>query len=246
MVRVLAPERTRNELKKMMAGEGMVDRSSLVRQAARLIVEEALEAEAEDTLGRGYCERGAVGRGYRNGYRTAQVKSAEGAIEFAVPQVFDTAEPLRSRIREVIRGRTEELDSLFDRPSKASLPTAGSCSLRGKDQRTCDSERAGTRDRTSALVPNSSARMSASLECDRQQRGGLRPFAIRPNPAICGPHRSGGSRHSQPRGAGVHMLSQDQTGWSPMCSVARLTGLRRRCISGHPRGDDRGRPLQRD
>ena len=67
----------------MMAGAGVADRSGLVRQAARLIVEEALEAEAEDALGRGYYERGAVGRGYRNGYRTAQVKSAEGAIEFA-------------------------------------------------------------------------------------------------------------------------------------------------------------------
>ena len=69
MARVLASEKTRNELKEMMAGAGMADRSSLVRQAARLIVEEALEAEAEDVLGRGYYERGAVGRGYRSGYR---------------------------------------------------------------------------------------------------------------------------------------------------------------------------------
>ena len=38
------------------------------------------------------------------------MKSAEGVIEFAVPQVSDTAEPFRSRIREVIRGRTEELE----------------------------------------------------------------------------------------------------------------------------------------
>jgi transposase-like protein len=90
----------------------MADRSSLVRQAARLIVEEALEAETEDALGRSYYERGAFGGGYRNGYRTAQVKSADGAIEFAVPQVSDTAEPFRSRIREVIRGRTEELEGV--------------------------------------------------------------------------------------------------------------------------------------
>lgn len=110
MARVLASQGTRNELKKMMAGEGMADRSSLVRQAARLIVEEALEAEAEDALGGSYYERGAFGRGYRNGYRTAQVKSAEGVIELAVPQVSDTAEPFRSRIREVLRGRTEELE----------------------------------------------------------------------------------------------------------------------------------------
>ncbi|MGH7947387.1 MAG: IS256 family transposase [Opitutaceae bacterium] len=110
MARVLASERTRNELKKMMAGESVADRSSLVRQAARLIVEEALEAETEDALGRGYYEHGSEGRGYRNGYRTGRVKSAEGSIEFAVPQVADTAEPFRSKIRDVIRGRTEELE----------------------------------------------------------------------------------------------------------------------------------------
>jgi putative transposase len=33
-------------------------------------------------------------------------------IEFAVPQVSDTAQPFRSQIREVIRGRTDELERL--------------------------------------------------------------------------------------------------------------------------------------
>jgi hypothetical protein len=40
MARVPASERTRNELKDMFAGKTAADRSSLVRQAARLIVEE--------------------------------------------------------------------------------------------------------------------------------------------------------------------------------------------------------------
>ncbi len=112
MARVPASERTRNELKEMMAGKTSTDRSALVRQAARLIVEEALEAEAGEALGRGYYEHGAGERGYRNGYRRARVRSAEGEIEFAVPQVSDTAQPFRSQIREVIRGRTEELERL--------------------------------------------------------------------------------------------------------------------------------------
>ncbi|MDA8108384.1 MAG: IS256 family transposase, partial [Betaproteobacteria bacterium] len=112
MARVPASERTRNELKDMLAGKTRSDRSRLVRQAARLIVEEALEAEATDALGRGYYERGEPRRGYRNGYRPGRVKSAEGEIEFAVPQVADTAEPFRSQIREVIRGRTEALERL--------------------------------------------------------------------------------------------------------------------------------------
>jgi transposase-like protein len=112
MARVPASEKTRNELKDMFAGKDIPDRSRLVRQAVRLIVEEALESEAADELGRGYYERGAGSRGYRNGYRLGRVKTAEGVVEFGVPQVSDTAAPFRSKIREVIRGRTEELERL--------------------------------------------------------------------------------------------------------------------------------------
>jgi hypothetical protein len=44
-------------------------RTELFRLAVRKIVEEALEAEVSDVLGRGYYESGAEpGRGYRNGY----------------------------------------------------------------------------------------------------------------------------------------------------------------------------------
>jgi putative transposase len=112
MARVPRSETTRNELKEMFAGARGGDRSALIRQAARLIVEEALEAEASEVLGRGSYEHGDQNRGYRNGYRTGKVKSAEGVIEFAVPQVSDTSEPFRSQIRQVIRGRTEELERL--------------------------------------------------------------------------------------------------------------------------------------
>jgi transposase-like protein len=112
MARVPRSETTRNELKQMLDGRSGGDRSTLVRQAARLIVEEALEAEVAQELGRDYYAHGGGKRGYRNGYRTDRVKSAEGVIEFAVPQVSDTAEPFRSHIRQVIRGRTEELERL--------------------------------------------------------------------------------------------------------------------------------------
>ena len=45
-------------------------RWELVRLAARLVIEEALEGEARDALGRDYYARGATpGAGYRNGYR---------------------------------------------------------------------------------------------------------------------------------------------------------------------------------
>jgi len=115
MERIPASERTRERLKALMEGraEAADERSELVRLAARLIIEEALEGEASDALGRDYYARGAApGAGYRNGYRTGRLKTAEGAVEFSAPQIADRAEPFRSRLREVVRGRTEMLEEL--------------------------------------------------------------------------------------------------------------------------------------
>ena len=115
MERIQASERTREKLQGLMGGQGEATegRSDLVRLAARLIIEEALEGEAADALGRGYYARGAApGSGYRNGCRTGRLKSAEGAIEYSAPQIADRTEPFRSRIRELLGSRTEELEAL--------------------------------------------------------------------------------------------------------------------------------------
>ena len=56
-------------------GEG---RKDLARLALRLIVEEALEGEVDDALGREPDPRREAERaGYRNRYRTCNVKTAE-------------------------------------------------------------------------------------------------------------------------------------------------------------------------
>ena len=54
MERKPASERTREKLKALMGGRREVEagRSELVRLAARLIIEEALEGEAKDALAR--------------------------------------------------------------------------------------------------------------------------------------------------------------------------------------------------
>ena len=58
------------------------DRSNLVLLAAQLIVEEALEAEVRDEVGRERYERAdGEASGYRNGYRTGRMKTAEGVVE---------------------------------------------------------------------------------------------------------------------------------------------------------------------
>ena len=88
-------------------------RGDLVRLALRLIVEEALEGEVSDALGRERYERGEGEKaGYRNGYRTGKVKTAEGAVEYAAPQVRDTPEPFVSGVRSALSGRTQALERL--------------------------------------------------------------------------------------------------------------------------------------
>jgi putative transposase len=109
MARVPASEVTRKRLSALF--DGKFDQSKLMREAIRLIIEETLEAEVREALGRGYYEHGE-GAGYRNGYRVGKLKSAEGIVEYAAPQVSDTAHPWTSEVKQALSGRTEELERL--------------------------------------------------------------------------------------------------------------------------------------
>jgi len=113
--RIPASERTSQKLSELLT-QGVAEgdaRSELIKLAVRKIVEEALEAEVAEAVGRGYYENGASpGAGYRNGYRRGRLRTAEGAIEYGVPQVADRAEPFVSRVRAGLAGRTAELEQL--------------------------------------------------------------------------------------------------------------------------------------
>ena len=98
-----ASQHTREELTALI--EGRLSTASakdeLVKLATGLIVEEALEGEAGDALGREYYEHGSQpGQGYRNGYRPGRLKTAEGRMEYSAPQIAGRDEPFRSAIRE--------------------------------------------------------------------------------------------------------------------------------------------------
>ena len=113
--RIPASERTSQKLDELLT-QGVADgdaRAELLKLAVRKIVEEALEAEVAEAVGRGYYENGAPpGAGYRNGYRRGRLASAEGPIEYGVPQVAERAEPFVSRVRARLAGRTAELERL--------------------------------------------------------------------------------------------------------------------------------------
>ena len=113
--RIPGSVRTREALSDLIEGRlsSPAGRSELVELATRLIVEEALEGEVRDVLGRDYYEHGAgPGRGHRNGTRPGRLKTAEGAVPYAAPQVAGTEAPFRSAIREHLKGQTAALETL--------------------------------------------------------------------------------------------------------------------------------------
>src|SRR6266498_1346607 len=105
--RLPASQHTREELTALIEGRlsSTSAKDELVKLETRLIVEEALEGGAGDALGREYYEHGAQpGQGYRNGYRTGRLKTAEGLMDYSAPQIAGRDEPFRSAIREHLKG----------------------------------------------------------------------------------------------------------------------------------------------
>src|SRR5690606_18752451 len=87
--------------------------SELLRLAAQVVVQEILEQEVTDFLGRERYERRREDeRGYRNGYEPGRIRSAEGEIEVDVPQVRDSEQPYRSKLMEFLRGNSDVLEYL--------------------------------------------------------------------------------------------------------------------------------------
>ena len=82
----------------------------MLKLAMRKLIEEALESEVQDALGRGYYSHGDGSSGHRNGQRVARLKTAEGELEYAVPQVRGTE--FRSQVRPELPRRTEALEDL--------------------------------------------------------------------------------------------------------------------------------------
>ncbi len=118
MSRVTATEQVRKELHALFTGtemEGDTPKqfaSEFVRLAVRLLTQQLLEAERTDFLGREPWQRKPSGQGQRNGYEPGKLKTAEGEVAIAIPQVRGTDAPLHSRLRERLGDRTEVLKQL--------------------------------------------------------------------------------------------------------------------------------------
>jgi putative transposase len=130
-VRRVAPSVIAREQLQALFGGG-VDRegnsnivSALVEVVTRLVVQELLEGEQDDHLGgRGRYQRRDEGQlGSRNGYERGRLRTAEGFIDVAVPQVRGSAEPFRSSLMGFLDGNSEVLERLVTEMYARGLST---------------------------------------------------------------------------------------------------------------------------
>ena len=90
--------------------------SDVFRRAAQMVIEQMLEAEVDELLGRRRYQRREAGEaaeaperesaaaGYRNGHKPRQLRTAEGKIPIELPQVRD-ADGATSRVWPKLRSQ---------------------------------------------------------------------------------------------------------------------------------------------
>ena len=117
-------EQMRQSLEDFLAGGVRQDgspTSTLLKLAARVVLQEALEAEQRDLLGRERYQRGSDGS-YRNGYRPGRVECAEGRVQVQVPQVRGVP-GYRSPLMEFLAAHSEVLERLVTEMYARGLST---------------------------------------------------------------------------------------------------------------------------
>ncbi len=114
MPKIAPSQQVRQQLQELLgdsAAEAPV--SQFLRLAMQQVVQEMLEQEVADYLGRErYERREDEQQGYRNGYEPGRIRSAEGEVRVQVPQVRASVEPYRSTLMEFLRGNSAVLEEL--------------------------------------------------------------------------------------------------------------------------------------
>jgi len=120
MQRIPPSEQIRKQLDSLL-DNGLVGQENLVgtlvQLGAQLVVQELLERETTEQLGRGHYQHHQPDeplRGHRNGYEPGRLRTAEGDIAVQVPQVRDWIGdgPYRSSLMAFLRGNSDVLNRL--------------------------------------------------------------------------------------------------------------------------------------
>ncbi len=129
MKRVPPSEQIRQEISSLLSqgakgNENLL--TELMRKSLQRVIQEVLEQEMTDYLGRGHYERRPeelAHRGYRNGYEPKRVKTAEGPVTVSMPQLRDHPEPYESRLVSELKRLTPALEHLVQEMYVRGLST---------------------------------------------------------------------------------------------------------------------------
>lgn len=114
MRRIPPSARVREDIGKLFSGGVERDvnvASELMKLGLQMLVQQGLEQEQTDFLGRDRYERGSE-RGWRNGYEPARIRTAEGTVTAAVPQVRGGSEPFHPKLLAFLAGNSDVLERL--------------------------------------------------------------------------------------------------------------------------------------
>jgi putative transposase len=129
MKRVPPSKQIRQEISSLLSDgvKGDIDLvAELMKKGVQFLLQDALEQEVTDHLGRGHYERQpqeVAHRGYRNGYEPKRLKTSEGKVDLKLPHLRETQEPYVSRILPGLRGKSSSLERLVQEMYVRGLST---------------------------------------------------------------------------------------------------------------------------
>ena len=155
MRKVQPSDRLRKEIQTFFEGMGSVDNgaealSELVRLASTLMVQEGLEAEQADFVGRERYQRGER-NGYRSGYKPGKLDTAEGRLQVDVPQIRDAQQPFRSKLFDLLKGDSQMLEYLATEMYARGLSTRDIAAAFTDEDGVCLLSRSGVSEVTEVL-----------------------------------------------------------------------------------------------
>jgi putative transposase len=117
MKRVPPSEKKRQALQDWLAGKQILEEkqpwlSQLIRLSAERTLQEFLEAEQAEYLGRARYQRAEGEPVYRNGYEAGTLKTGEGVLRVEKPQLRGLEQPYRSQLWERFQHSSEQLRQL--------------------------------------------------------------------------------------------------------------------------------------
>ena len=118
MRKITPGELKRQALEELLKGEISIKGekgclSEFIRLSVEKTLQDLLEKEQEDALGRSRYERGGDAGVYRNGYEPGRFRTAEGVMEVERPQIRGLSEPYRSEIWSRLSSTSNQLRQLI-------------------------------------------------------------------------------------------------------------------------------------